>query len=56
MLRARRGLDLGEIAERTRFPLDMLTAAETGPELPPLPALSAYLRGCGEPLTPWEDR
>jgi hypothetical protein len=56
MLRTRRGLDLSEIAERTRFPLDTLAAAETGPELPSLPALSAYLRGCGEPLTSWEDR
>jgi helix-turn-helix protein len=55
-LRARRGLDLSEIAERTRFPLDTLAAAETGPELPSLPALSAYLRGCGEALTSWEDR
>jgi hypothetical protein len=56
VLRARRGLDLSEVAERTRFPLDMLAAAETGPELPSLPTLSAYLRGCGEPLTSWEDR
>jgi hypothetical protein len=55
-LRVRRGLDLSEIAERTRFPLDMLAAAETGPELPSLPALSAYLRGCFEPLTSWEAR
>lgn len=55
-LRERHGLDLREIAERTRFPADALAAAETGPELPELPTLSAYLRGCGEPLTSWEDR
>ena len=55
-LRARRGLSLAEIAERTQFPADTLAAVESGPEVPPLPALEAYLRGCGEPLATWEDR
>ena len=55
-LRARRGLSLAEIAERTQFPVDTLAAVESGPEVPPLPALEAYLRGCGEPLATWEDR
>jgi hypothetical protein len=55
-LRAQRGYGLTDIAERTRFPADTLAAAESGPALPPLPALEAYLRGRGEPLTPWEDR
>ena len=55
-LRARRGLSLAEIAERTQFPADTLAAVESGPEAPPLPALEAYLRGCGVPLAAWEDR
>lgn len=55
-LRARRGLSLADIAERTRFPADTLADAESGPDLPSLPALEAYLRGCGEPLAQWEDR
>ena len=55
-LRARRGLSLADIAGRTRFPADTLAAVESGPGLPPLPALEAYLRGCGEPLAAWEDR
>ena len=55
-LRTRRGLRLADIAERTRFSADTLADVETGPELPSLPALEAYLRGCGEPLAAWEDR
>src|SRR6516165_7941327 len=55
-LRTRRGLKLADIAERTRFPADALADVESGPELPSLPALEAYLRGCGEPLAGWEDR
>lgn len=55
-LRNERGLSIDDIAERTRMPADALTAAETGPELPSLPVLEAYLRGCGEDLAPWEER
>lgn len=55
-LRARRGLGLDEMAVRTGFPADEHAATETGPGLPSLPALEAYLRGCGEPLAIWEDR
>jgi transcriptional regulator with XRE-family HTH domain len=55
-LRTRRGLKLVDIAERTRFSADALADVESGPELPSLPALEAYLRGCGEPLADWEDR
>ena len=55
-LRTRRGLKLVDIAERTLFPADALADVESGPELPSLPALEAYLRGCGEPLAGWEDR
>src|ERR1700758_333310 len=36
--------------------LASLAAVESGPDVPPLPALEAYLRGCGEPLAAWEDR
>ena len=52
-LRARRGLTLADIAGRTQFPVVSLAAVESGPEVPPLPALEAYLRGCGEPLAAW---
>ena len=55
-LRTRRGLKLVDIAERTRFSAATLADVESGPELPSLPALEAYLRGCGEPLSAWEDR
>jgi hypothetical protein len=55
-LRARRGLGLDEIAVRTGVPADDHAATETGPGLPSLPALGAYLRGCGEPLALREDR
>src|SRR6516162_7757616 len=55
-LRTRRGLKLVDIAERTRFSAATLADVESGPELPSLPALEAYLRGCGEPLAGWEDR
>jgi hypothetical protein len=44
------------MAARTGFPADEHAATETGPGLPSLPALQAYLRGCGEPLGTWEDR
>ena len=55
-LRGRLGLSLADIADRTQFPVDSLVAVESGPDVPPLPALEAYLRGCGEPLAAWEDR
>lgn len=54
--RTSRRLSLDELAARTGFPRDVLAAVETGPGLPSLPALEAYVRGCGEPLAPWEDR
>lgn len=55
-LRAQRGLSLEELAARTGFTTQQHAAVETGPGLPSLPALEAYLRGCGEPLARWEDR
>ncbi|MGH3251319.1 MAG: helix-turn-helix domain-containing protein [Trebonia sp.] len=55
-LRSRRNASLADIAGRTGFPVDALADVETGQDLPSLPALEAYLRGCGEPLGPWEDR
>ena len=54
-LRARKGLSLRDVAARIQIPADTLAEAETGPELPSLPILEAYLRGCEERLTPWED-
>ena len=54
-LRARKGLSLRDVAARIQIPADTLAEAETGPDLPSLPVLEAYLRGCEERLTEWED-
>jgi transcriptional regulator with XRE-family HTH domain len=54
-LRARKGLSLRDVAARIQIPAETLAEAETGPELPSLPVLEAYLRGCDERLTLWED-
>jgi transcriptional regulator with XRE-family HTH domain len=53
--RARKGLSLRDVAARIQVPAETLAEAETGPELPSLPVLEAYLRGCEERLTEWED-
>lgn len=53
--------DLGhaELAARAHYPRAVIEAAESGPSLPELPVLSAYVRGCGgtaEDVADWEDR
>lgn len=56
-LRARAGLDEGELAARAHYPRDVISMAES--VLPELPVLAAYVRGCGgtgEDVVGWEDR
>jgi DNA-binding XRE family transcriptional regulator len=58
-LRAKAGLDQGELAARAHYPRDVITAAESGRVLPELPVLAAYVRGCGgfaSDFSEWEDR
>ena len=55
-LRSRRKLSLDQLAERAGCTAEQLAGVEEDPGLPSLPALEAYLRGCGEPLAEWEDR
>jgi hypothetical protein len=55
-LRDLAGLGIPELAARAHYPCDVLQAAETGPGLPDLPALSAYVRGCGGAVAEWEER
>jgi DNA-binding XRE family transcriptional regulator len=55
-LRDGAGLGQTELAVRAHYPRDAIRAAETGPALPDLPVLSAYVRGCGGAVTEWEER
>lgn len=55
-LRNGSGLEHAELAARAHYPCDAIQAAEAGPALPDLPVLSAYVRGCGGPVTEWEER
>jgi hypothetical protein len=58
-LRAQAGLDQGELAARAHYPRDVITAAESGQDVPELPVLAAYVRGCGgfsSDISEWEDR
>lgn len=55
-LRDEAGLDHGELAARAHYPEDIMRAAESGPALPALPVLEAYVRGCGASPAAWEDR
>jgi hypothetical protein len=55
-LRSHAGLGHAELAARAHYPLDAIKAAETGPALPDLPVLSAYVRGCGGTVAEWEER
>ncbi len=55
-LRDRAGLGHAELAARAHFPYDFIRAAEVGPELPDLPVLCAYVRGCGGTTEEWEER
>jgi hypothetical protein len=55
-LRDGAGLGQAELAARAHYPFDSIRAAEIGPELPDLPVLSAYVRGCGGTTEEWEER
>lgn len=58
-MRERAGLQGSELAARAHYPLDVVTTAEAGPDLPELPLLAAYVRGCGGTdldIGQWEDR
>jgi hypothetical protein len=55
-LRREAGLESAELAARAHYPHDVIAAAESGPDLPELPVLSAYVRGCGGVLAEWEER
>ncbi len=55
-LRDEAGLDHGDLAARAHYPEDTVRAAESGPALPTLPVLEAYVRGCGADPAAWEDR
>ena len=55
-LRDQAGLGPRDLAARAHFPEDTLKTAEAGPDLPSLPVLQAYVRGCGAGPAEWEDR
>jgi Helix-turn-helix domain len=55
-LRDHAGLGFAELAARAHFPCDAIKAAESGPSLPTLPVLSAYVQGCGGTPAEWEER
>lgn len=58
-LRGTAGLGQAELAARAHYPRDVIETAESGPQLPDLPVLSAYVRGCGgtaDDVAAWEDR
>src|ERR1700759_3498029 len=52
-LRDQAGLGPRDLAARAHFPEDTLTTAEAGPDLPSLPVLQAYVRGCGAVEAEW---
>jgi hypothetical protein len=45
-----------ELATRTHYPNDILKEAESGPSLPGLPILAAYVRACDGDVPAWEER
>ena len=55
-LRDGAGLGQAELAARAHYPREAIRVAEAGPGLPDLPVLSAYVQGCGGPVTEWEER
>jgi hypothetical protein len=55
-LRDHAGLDYAELAARAHYPTDVLMDAETGPSLPGLPVLVAYVRACDADPAEWEER
>ena len=55
-LRDQAGLQSQELAARAHYPEDTLKTAESGPALPTLPVLEAYVRACGARPAEWEER
>jgi hypothetical protein len=55
-LRDAAALGFDELAARAHYPSDVLKEAETGPSLPGLPILAAYVRACGGDVPEWEER
>jgi hypothetical protein len=55
-LRESAALDLEELSARAHYPGDILKEAESGPDLPSLPLLAAYVRACGDDVAEWEER
>jgi hypothetical protein len=55
-LRDGAGLGQAELAARAHYPYDSIRAAEVGPDLPDLPVLAAYVKGCGGTTEVWEER
>jgi len=49
-------LGYDELAARTHYPDDVLKEAESGPSLPGLPILAAYVRACNGDVPEWEER
>ena len=55
-LRNTAALDFDELAARAHYPTDVLKEAESGPALPGLPILAAYVRACDGDVPEWEER
>jgi hypothetical protein len=55
-LRDAAALEFEELAARAHYPSDVLKEAESGPGLPTLPILAAYVRACDGEVPEWEER
>jgi hypothetical protein len=55
-LRDTAALEFDELAARAHYPSDVLKEAESGPTLPTLPILAAYVRACDGDVPEWEER
>src|SRR5260370_17356175 len=55
-LRDTAALEFDELAARAHYPSDVLKEAESGPALPTLPILAAYVRACDADVPEWEER
>ena len=55
-LRDKAALEFDELAARAHYPSNVLKEAESGPSLPTLPILAAYVRACDADVPEWEER
>ena len=55
-LRDTAALEFDELAARAHYPSNILKEAESGPSLPTLPILAAYVRACDGDVPEWEER